>query len=83
MSRSLVLDPPFDLCCCQLVMSNEEVQAVTSLLWNNYPSSIVLTLISYEYLLQFEKEVTYVWQKRWSLMSWLYLTVSFPLLTHS
>ncbi|OAX32624.1 hypothetical protein K503DRAFT_787076 [Rhizopogon vinicolor AM-OR11-026] len=58
-------------------MSNEEVQAVTSLLWNNYTSSIILTLVSYEYLLQFEKEVTYVWQRRWSLMSWFYLTVRY------
>ncbi|OJA17053.1 hypothetical protein AZE42_11362 [Rhizopogon vesiculosus] len=58
-------------------MSNEEVQAVTSLFWNNYTSSIILTLISYEYLLQFEKEVTYVWQRRWSLMSWLYLIVRY------
>ncbi|OJA15551.1 hypothetical protein AZE42_12743 [Rhizopogon vesiculosus] len=58
-------------------MSNKEIQAVTALFWNNYTSSVTLTLISYEYLLQFEKEVTYVWQRRWSLMSWLYLTVRY------
>ncbi|OAX35420.1 hypothetical protein K503DRAFT_370999 [Rhizopogon vinicolor AM-OR11-026] len=58
-------------------MSNKEVRAVTALFWNNYTSSVTLTLISYEYLLQFEKEVTYVWQRRWSLMSWLYLTVRY------
>jgi len=50
---------------------------VSKLYWNNYISVPVLTLISYEYLLLFEKEVKYVWKKQWSLMSCLYLVVRY------
>ncbi|KAJ8587560.1 hypothetical protein M405DRAFT_302792 [Rhizopogon salebrosus TDB-379] len=52
-------------------------QDVTNLYWNNYTSVVIFTLISYDYLLLFEKEVAYVWKRRWSLMSCLYLVVRY------
>ncbi|KAG1812875.1 uncharacterized protein BJ212DRAFT_1578575 [Suillus subaureus] len=48
-----------------------------ALSWNNAISVAVITLISYEYMLQFEKEVTYVWQRQWSVMTYLYLAVRY------
>jgi len=50
---------------------------VTNFYWNNYTSVVVLTLISYEYLLLLEREVKYVWKRKWSLMSCLYLVVRY------
>ncbi|OAX36546.1 hypothetical protein K503DRAFT_291326 [Rhizopogon vinicolor AM-OR11-026] len=38
-------------------MSNQLEEIVTYLYWNNYTSVIILTLISYEYLLLLEKEL--------------------------
>ncbi|KAG1718414.1 hypothetical protein EDB19DRAFT_915805 [Suillus lakei] len=52
-------------------MSDEEV--VYALRWNNSIAVAIFTLISYEYILQFEKEVKFVWTKPWSLMTYLYL----------
>ncbi|KAJ8583418.1 hypothetical protein M405DRAFT_884843 [Rhizopogon salebrosus TDB-379] len=40
-------------------------------------SVAVLTLISYDYLLLFEKEVKFVWKRQWSMMSCLYLIVRY------
>lgn len=37
----------------------------------------IITLISYEYMLQFEKEVTFVWERQWSVMTYLYLVVRY------
>ncbi|KAG2139626.1 uncharacterized protein EDB93DRAFT_700108 [Suillus bovinus] len=34
-------------------------------------------MICYEYILQFEKEVTYVWARQWSVMTYLYLAVRY------
>ncbi|KAG2353985.1 hypothetical protein BDR07DRAFT_1431178 [Suillus spraguei] len=45
--------------------------------WNNNTSVAVIALISYEYILQFDKEVTFVWQRQWSAMSCLYLVVRY------
>ncbi|OJA09939.1 hypothetical protein AZE42_10929 [Rhizopogon vesiculosus] len=58
-------------------MSNQLEESVIELYWNNYASVIILTLISYEYLLLLEKEVKYVWKKRWSLMTCLYIVVRY------
>ncbi|KAG2121051.1 uncharacterized protein F5147DRAFT_766916 [Suillus discolor] len=44
--------------------------------WNNNISVVAITLLSYDYMLQFEKEVTFVWQRQWSVMTYLYLVVS-------
>ncbi|KAG2368313.1 hypothetical protein BDR07DRAFT_1391717 [Suillus spraguei] len=45
--------------------------------WNNNIAVAIITLISYEYVLQFDKEVTFVWQRQWSAMSYLYLVVRY------
>jgi hypothetical protein len=45
--------------------------------WNNSIAVAVITLISYDYMLQFEKEVTFVWQRKWSVMTYLYLAVRY------
>ncbi|KAG1735903.1 uncharacterized protein EDB91DRAFT_543961 [Suillus paluster] len=56
-------------------MSEQEV--VASLRWNNNVSVVTITLICYEYLFLFEKEVKFVWKRQWSLMSCLYLVVRY------
>ncbi|KAG1726652.1 hypothetical protein EDB19DRAFT_1718914 [Suillus lakei] len=56
-------------------MSDEEV--VYALRWNNNIAVAIFTLISYEYILQFEKEVKFVWTKPWSMMTYLYLVVRY------
>ncbi|KAG1795053.1 uncharacterized protein HD556DRAFT_1526804 [Suillus plorans] len=48
-----------------------------ALAWNNNTSVVVITLIFYEYVLQFEKEVTFVWERQWSMMTYLYLVVRY------
>ncbi|KAG1908017.1 uncharacterized protein F5891DRAFT_998298 [Suillus fuscotomentosus] len=48
-----------------------------ALAWNNNTSVVVITLIFYEYVLQFEKEVTFVWERQWSVMTYLYLAVRY------
>ncbi|KAG1773199.1 hypothetical protein EDD22DRAFT_317428 [Suillus occidentalis] len=45
--------------------------------WNNNIAVAIITLISYEYMLQFEKEVTFVWERQWSVMTYLYLVVRY------
>ncbi|KAG1747981.1 uncharacterized protein EDB91DRAFT_52656 [Suillus paluster] len=59
-----------------LYSAMSEQEAVTGLRWNNNVSAAI-TLISYEYLLLLDKEVKYVWQRPWSLMSGLYLAVRY------
>ncbi|KAG1808815.1 hypothetical protein EV424DRAFT_1543263 [Suillus variegatus] len=57
-------------------MSDQD--AVAGLRWNNNISVVTITLISYEYLLHFDKEVKYVWKRRpWSPMTYLYLVVRY------
>lgn len=56
-------------------MSDEEV--VYALRWNNDIAMMIFALISYEYILHFEKEVMYVWTRRWSLMTYLYLATRY------
>ncbi|KAG1718416.1 hypothetical protein EDB19DRAFT_1797393 [Suillus lakei] len=56
-------------------MSDEEV--VYALRWNNNIAVAMFALISYEYILQFENEVKFVWTKPWSLMTYLYLVVRY------
>jgi len=56
-------------------MSEQELLSVYY--WNNYAGVAILALISYEYLIVFEKEVDFVWKRQWSLMSCLYLIVRY------
>ncbi|KAG2360799.1 hypothetical protein BDR07DRAFT_122964 [Suillus spraguei] len=55
----------------------EEYRQVYALEWNNNISVVIITLIFYEYILQFEKEVTFVWERQWSAMTYLYLVVRY------
>ncbi|KAG1737233.1 hypothetical protein EDB19DRAFT_2040083 [Suillus lakei] len=57
-------------------MSELEQSLYTLQLYNNM-SVIMITLVSYDYMLQFEKEVQFVWQRRWTVMSYLYLVVRY------
>ncbi|KAG1826087.1 uncharacterized protein BJ212DRAFT_1317991 [Suillus subaureus] len=52
-------------------------ESLYALEWNNSVAVAIITLISYEYMLQFEKEVTFVWQRQWSVMTCLYLVVRY------
>ncbi|KAG1795058.1 uncharacterized protein HD556DRAFT_1526807 [Suillus plorans] len=55
-----------------------EIEAsLYALQWNNSMSVAVITIISYEYILQFEKEVKFVWERQWSVMTCLYLAVRY------
>ncbi|KAG2346274.1 hypothetical protein BDR05DRAFT_73978 [Suillus weaverae] len=45
--------------------------------WNNNISVAIITAISYDYILLFEKEMTFVWERRWSAMTYLYLVVRY------
>lgn len=56
-------------------MSDEEV--AYALRWNNNISIMVFGLISYEYIFHFDKEVKFVWTRKWSLMTCLYLAVRY------
>ncbi|KAG2149876.1 hypothetical protein BD769DRAFT_1381599 [Suillus cothurnatus] len=47
-------------------------ESLYALAWNNNTSVVIIALISYEYILQFEKE-----QRQWSAMSYLYLVVRY------
>ncbi|KAG1843292.1 hypothetical protein DFJ58DRAFT_804802 [Suillus subalutaceus] len=47
-------------------------ESLYALEWNNNISVAIITLISYEYMLQFEKE-----ERQWSAMSYLYLAVRY------
>ncbi|KAG1734066.1 uncharacterized protein EDB91DRAFT_1084210 [Suillus paluster] len=47
-------------------MSSEE-DVVSALRWNNNMAVVILTLVSYDYILQFEKEVKYVWVRYFGL----------------
>ncbi|KAG2114718.1 uncharacterized protein F5147DRAFT_677718 [Suillus discolor] len=52
-------------------------ESLYALDWNNNISVAIITLVSYEYMLQFEKEVTFVWQREWSIMTYMYLAVRY------
>jgi hypothetical protein len=38
---------------------------------------MIFALITYEYILHFEKEVKFVWTRQWSLMTYLYITTRY------
>ncbi|KAG1774122.1 hypothetical protein EV702DRAFT_546983 [Suillus placidus] len=56
-------------------MSDEEV--AYALRWNNNIAIMIFGLVSYEYILHFEKEVKFVWTRPWSMMTCLYLAVRY------
>ncbi|KAG1739052.1 hypothetical protein EDB19DRAFT_872301 [Suillus lakei] len=56
---------------------SELEQSLYALEWNNNISVAIITLVSYDYMLQFEKEVQFVWERRWTAMTCLYLVVRY------
>lgn len=54
-----------------------EQEAIAGLRWNDSISVALFTVMSYEYLLLLDKEIKYVWQRPWSVMSCLYLVVRY------
>ncbi|KAG1860565.1 hypothetical protein C8R48DRAFT_774531 [Suillus tomentosus] len=56
---------------------SELEESLYALQWNNNMSVAVITMISYEYILQLEKEVKFVWERQWSVMTYLYLAVRY------
>ncbi|KAG1867325.1 hypothetical protein F4604DRAFT_927834 [Suillus subluteus] len=56
---------------------SELEESLYALDWNNYISVATITTISYEYVLQFEKEVAYVWGRQWSVMTYLYFATRY------
>lgn len=57
-------------------MSGSE-DSLYALEWNNNISVAAITLVSYEYILQLDKEATFVWERQWSAMTYLYLAVRY------
>ncbi|KAG1874854.1 hypothetical protein F4604DRAFT_1680741 [Suillus subluteus] len=58
-------------------------ESLYALDWNDIISVAIITLISYDYILQFEKEVTFVWGRQWSVMTYLYLAVRYFGIVHA
>ncbi|KAG2069812.1 hypothetical protein BDR04DRAFT_1101087 [Suillus decipiens] len=56
---------------------SELEESLYALSWNNNVAVVIITLITYEYILQFEKEVTFVWKRQRSVMIYLYLVVRY------
>ncbi|KAG2140710.1 hypothetical protein BD769DRAFT_116367 [Suillus cothurnatus] len=52
-------------------------ESLYALNWNNNISVAIITLIFYEYMLQLKKEITFVWERQWSAMTYLYLVVRY------
>lgn len=58
-------------------MSEQDIDAVVGLRWNDNISVVTITLITYDYILLLEKEIKYVWKRPWTPMSCLYLVVRY------
>ncbi|KAG2033218.1 hypothetical protein BDR03DRAFT_967990 [Suillus americanus] len=43
----------------------------------SYKYFVIITLVIYDYMLQLEKEVTFVWERQMSVMAYLYLVVRY------
>ncbi|KAG2035125.1 hypothetical protein BDR03DRAFT_1012819 [Suillus americanus] len=62
---------------------NNNIAGSSALLETNHRAKlryfpvVIITLITYEYVLQFDKEVTFVWERQWSVMTYLYLVVRY------
>lgn len=54
-----------------------DVELAYALRWNNNAGVAMFALLSYDYILQFEKEVKFFWTRKWSLMACLYFAVRY------
>ncbi|KAG1795112.1 uncharacterized protein HD556DRAFT_392955 [Suillus plorans] len=57
-------------------MSSDE-EVAYALRWNNNIAIMIFGLVSYEYIFHFEKEVKFVWTRKWSPMTYLYLAARY------
>ncbi|KAG1834132.1 hypothetical protein EV424DRAFT_753369 [Suillus variegatus] len=57
-------------------MSSDE-EVAYALRWNNNIAIMIFGLVSYEYIFHFEKEVKFVWTKKWTPMTYLYLAARY------
>lgn len=58
-------------------MSEQLEHNIVGIRWNDIVSVVLFTVMFYEYSLLFDKELKYVWNRPWSLMSCLYLVVRY------
>ncbi|KAG1874845.1 hypothetical protein F4604DRAFT_1955229 [Suillus subluteus] len=52
-------------------------ESLYALDWSDCIGVVIITLIIYDYMLQLEKEVTFVWERQMSVMAYLYLVVRY------
>ncbi|KAF8553300.1 hypothetical protein OG21DRAFT_1261554 [Imleria badia] len=58
-------------------MSSALQSALTSLQQSNYTTLAVLTAVGYDYVLTFPNEIEYIWSKRWTWVSTLFVLVRY------
>ncbi|KAG2033219.1 hypothetical protein BDR03DRAFT_967993 [Suillus americanus] len=56
---------------------SELEESLYALDWSDYIGVVIITMITYDYMLQLEKEVTFVWERQMSVMAYLYLVVRY------
>ncbi|KAG1855206.1 hypothetical protein DFJ58DRAFT_360721 [Suillus subalutaceus] len=56
---------------------SELEESLYALDWSDCIGVVIITLIIYDYMLQLEKEVTFVWERQMSVMAYLYLVVRY------
>jgi len=59
-------------------MSSDLQSAYEALLLNDYISLIGCTIVAYDYFLTFSKEIDYVWRKRWTWVTAIFVLVRYP-----
>ncbi|KAF8136545.1 hypothetical protein EV363DRAFT_1428926 [Boletus edulis] len=63
-------------------VSSETEFALTALQQCNYATLAILTAVGYDYVLTFQDEVQYIWSKRWTRVSTLFIFVRYIGLFH-
>ncbi|KAN0080104.1 hypothetical protein V8E55_009670 [Tylopilus felleus] len=58
-------------------MSSSLQSALESLQWDNYTSLVVPTVVIYDYLLVFAREVHYVWHRPWTWVSTMFIVIRY------
>jgi len=56
---------------------SSDISTLQLLVLNNYVSLIVVTVVVYDYILTFSKEIEYVWCKPWTWVSTIFLVVRY------
>ncbi|KAF8553838.1 hypothetical protein OG21DRAFT_1485100 [Imleria badia] len=58
-------------------MSSDVQSAMELLQMNDYASLVMITLVTYDYVLSFSKEVDYVWNRTWTWVSMMFVLVRY------